>query len=109
TWQVRSTDGQTHNVQLLDSTSSELAVDNAKQAVTWGREPAGDLTLLKVGARQQHRLDNPGDDTRIDWGYAYTGARSDQSTSAIGGMKEVLDSFAASGKLPDGDDDRQPR
>jgi hypothetical protein len=109
TWQVRSTDGQTHNVQLLDSTSSELAVDNEKRAVTWGRESAGGLTLLRVGTKQQHRLDNPGDDTRIDWGYAYTGARSDQSTSAIGGMKAVLASFTGTGKLPQGDDIRQPR
>jgi len=109
TWQVRSTDGQTHSIQLLDSTSSELSVENNKQAVTWGRESAGDLTLLKVGSQQQRRLGNPGDDTRIDWGYAYTGARSDQSTSAIGGMKELLASFAESGKLPSNDDTRQPR
>ncbi|HEX4053141.1 MAG TPA: DUF4965 domain-containing protein [Tepidisphaeraceae bacterium] len=109
TWQVNSMDGQTHSVQLLYSTSSELAVDNTAQTVTWGRESAGDLTLLKVGSQQQRRLDNPGDDTRIDWGYAYTGARSDQSTSAIGGMKEVLASFTESGKLPGNDDTRQPR
>jgi Glutaminase A six helical-hairpin domain/Domain of unknown function (DUF5127)/Domain of unknown function (DUF4964) len=109
TWQVNSTDGQTHAVQLLDSTSSELAVDRISQPVTWGRESAGDLTLLKVGTHQQRRLGNPGDDTRIDWGYAYTGARSDQSTSAIGGMKQVLASFTESGKLPGADDTRQPR
>ncbi|HTW93793.1 MAG TPA: DUF5127 domain-containing protein, partial [Tepidisphaeraceae bacterium] len=109
TWQVKSTDGQTHSVQLFESTSSQLAVDNERQAVTWGREPAGDLTLLRVGSQRQRRLDNPGDDTRIDWGYAYTGARSDQSTSAIGGMTEVLASFIDTGKLPAGDDTRQPR
>jgi hypothetical protein len=109
TWQVRSTDGQTHSVQLLESTSSELAVENANQAVTWAREPAGDLTLLRVGTQQQRRLGNPGDDTRIDWGYAYTSARSDQSSSAIAGMKEILASFTTSGNLPQSDDTRQPR
>jgi hypothetical protein len=109
TWQVKSTDGQAHSVQLFDSTSSELAVENPNQAVTWSREPAGDLTLLKIGTQSQHRLGNAGDDTRIDWGYANTGARSDQSTSAIGGMKELLASFTESGKLPDADDTRQPR
>ena len=108
-WEVKSTDGQAHTVQLLDSTSSELAVENPRQAVTWARESAGDLTLLKIGSQQQHRLGNPGDDTRIDWGYAYTGARSDQSTSAIGGMKELLASFNETGKLPGDDDTRQPR
>ena len=109
TWDVRSTDGQTHAVQLLESTSSQLAVNNFDQAVTWGRQSAGDLTLLRVGSKQQLRLGNPGDDTRIDWGYAYTGARSDQSTSTIGGMKAILASFIDSGSLPGGDDARQPR
>ena len=109
TWQVNSTDGQGHSVQLFDSTSSQLAVNNFDQAVTWGRESAGDLTLLKVGSQQQRRLGTAGDDTRIDWGYAYTAARTDQSASAIGGMKELLDSFTNSGKLPDSDDPRQPR
>src|SRR5579872_1084592 len=61
TWQVRSTDGQSHSVQILESTSSELAVENPGQAVTWGREAAGELTLLKVGSQQQHRMGNPGD------------------------------------------------
>jgi len=96
-------------VQLLESTSSQLAVNNFDQAVTWGRQSAGDLTLLRVGSKQQLRLGNPGDDTRIDWGYAYTGARSDQSTSTIGGMKAILASFIDSGSLPGGDDARQPR
>ena len=109
TWEVKSTDGNAHSVQLLDSTSSQLSVDHLKQEVVWGREPAGDLTLLKVGSKQQIRLDNPGDDTRIDWGYAYTGARADQSTAAIGSMKTLLGSFDDTGTLPAEDDTRQPR
>jgi hypothetical protein len=109
TWDVRSTDGQSHSVQLLDTTSSQLAVDNPAQPVTWSRQIAGDLTLLKVGTEQQHRLGNPGDDTRIDWGFAFTAARSDQSTAAIGGMKELCSSFTDTGKLPDADDTRKPR
>jgi hypothetical protein len=109
TWEVRSTDGQPHSVQLLDTMSSELAVENPAQPVMWGRESAGDLTLLKFGTQQQRRLGNPGDDTRIDWGYAYLAARSDQSTASIGGMKSLLNSFCDSGKLPQSDDSRQPR
>ncbi len=109
TYDVRSTDGASHAVQLLDATSAQLAVDNFAQPVAWGREPAGDLTLLKVGSQRQVKLGNPGDDTRIDWGYAYTGARADQSTAAIGGVKEVLQAFVDGGKLPATDDARQPR
>ena len=109
TWEVKSVDGGAHAVQLLESTSSELAVDHSSQEVTWGRMPAGDLTLLKIGSVQQSLLSNAGDDTRIDWGYAYTGARADQSTAAIGGRGALLGSFVESGKLPVADDTRQPR
>ena len=109
TWNVNSTDGQSHAVQLLFSMSSELAVNVPDQAVTWNRDSAGDLTLLRVGTQSQHRLGNPGDDTRIDWGYAYAGAPSDQTTSVIAGKDAVLGSFTDTGKLPSADDARQPR
>jgi hypothetical protein len=109
TWDVRSTDGATHAVQLLDGTSALLTVNTPAQTVVWGRETAGDLTLLNVGTKRQNRLGTPGDDTRIDWGYAYTGARADWSTAAIGGMAPILESFYGSGKLPAEDDARQPR
>src|SRR5271155_1236254 len=60
TWQIRSTDSQSHSVQLLDTTSSELAIDKTSQAVTWARQTAGNLTLLRIGSQQQRRLGNPG-------------------------------------------------
>ena len=109
TWSARATDGGTHAVQLLYGTGAELAVDHLSQEVTWGRVPAGELTLLKVGSRPQIRLGNPGDDTRIDWGYAYTGARTGESTAAIGGRAAVVGAFVDTGRLPAVDDDRQPR
>jgi hypothetical protein len=109
TWDVRSIDGTAHAVQLIDSTSSQLTVNKLDQQVTWGREPAGNITLLKVGSESQPLLSNPGDDRRIDWGYAYTGARNDQCTAVIGGMRAVLGSFVGSGKLPGDDDKRMPR
>ena len=109
TWDVRSIDGASHAVQLMESTSSLLTVNDPAQEVTWDRTPAGDITLLKVGSVQQILLGNPGDDTRIDWGYAYTGARADQSTAAIGDRGTVLNSFTDSGKLPTMDDARKPR
>jgi hypothetical protein len=109
TWQIRATDGASHAVQLLESTSSQLAVDRTSQRVTGSTERAGDLTLLKVGTTQQVRLGNPGDDTRIDWGYACTGARSAQSTAAIGGMQAILHGFVDSGNLPAVFRDRMPR
>src|SRR5580693_6756789 len=49
TWQVRSTDGQEHAVELYDSASSELVVNKNEEKVAWAREPAGKLTALRVG------------------------------------------------------------
>jgi hypothetical protein len=104
TWEVSSTDGQAHAVQLFDSTSGLLTVDKPNQKITWSTEKAGDLTMLKIGTVDQRMLANAGDDTRIDWGYAYTVAKTGEATSNIGGNAELLNSFVATGKLPETDD-----
>ncbi len=109
TWQVRSVDGKAHAVALYDSASSELAVNKPAQAVAWRREAMGPLTALRVGAQAQTLLRPAGDDTRIDWGYAYLAAPTAQSKSAIGGAPELLAGFVRDGSLPAADDARQPR
>jgi len=109
TWEVRSVDGQEHAVELYDSTSSELAVNDPKEAVNWSRATAGRLLALRVGTVQQPVVGSSGDDHRIDWGYAYAAARAAEATAAIGGDKELLASFVAGGNLPDRDDTRMPR
>ena len=109
TWDVRSVDGKTHAVSLYDSTSSELAVNMPAQKVQWGRDAAGKLTALKVGSVDQTYFDPAGDDTRIDWGYAYAAAPTAQSTAAIGADADLLNQFVAQGTLPAQDDTRMPR
>ncbi len=109
TWNVASNDGKPHAVSLYDSTSSELAVNTNDQPVVWQRETAGPLTALRVGSQAQTLFRPAGDDTRIDWGYAYVAAPTAQSKSAIGGDTELLSGFVANGTLPATDDARQPR
>jgi hypothetical protein len=109
TWEVRSTDNQPHAVQLFDSTSGLLTVNKPDQKITWSTEKAGDLTMLKIGTVDQRMLGNPGDDTRIDWGYAYTVAKTGEATSNIGGNGTLLNSFVATGKLPETDDAKTGR
>src|SRR5437588_12652466 len=53
TWQVRSVDGKEHTVEIYDSTSSQLAVNDPKEAVVWARETAGNLTALRIGTADQ--------------------------------------------------------
>jgi hypothetical protein len=109
TWSVRSVDGKPHAVTIYDSTSSELAVNDQSQTVGWSRQKFGPLTALSVGTDTQPMLDPPGDDTRIDWGYAYVAAQAKQSIAAIGGDNELTSAFVTNGVLPTTDDVRQPR
>ena len=71
TWSVRAADGRGHEVSLYDSTDALLAVNTPDQKVEWSRQTMGRLTALRVGTVNQPLLTPPGDDVRIDWGYAY--------------------------------------
>jgi hypothetical protein len=109
TWSVRSVDGKSHAVSLFDSASSQLSVNTPDQKVAWSREKAGSLTALKVGTVAQTLFSPAGDDTRIDWGYAYLAAPTAQAQAAIGATDDLLSSFVQTGALPAGDDTRMPR
>ena len=46
-WQVKSTDGKAHEVQLYYDNTAELVVSNAKtEKVTWSTERFGDVEAL---------------------------------------------------------------
>ena len=109
TWTVHSLDGADHEVAIYDSTSSYLAVNQLRQKVAWSRATFGPLTALRVGTVAQTLLMPAGDDTRIDWGYAYAAAPTADSKAAIGGNGLLLNTFIAEGKLPATDDARMPR
>ena len=109
TWTVRSTDGKAHAVSVYDGTSSALAVNEVRNKVTWARETMGELTALRVGAEPQTLLAPAGDDTRINWGYAYAVAGTAHAKAAVGGNDALMKSFVESGKLPERDDERMPR
>ena len=109
TWEVKSLDGKPHAVSVLFSASSELAVDSSYQKVSWERPRVEGLTVLKIGNQEQPYLQRAGDDSRIDWGYAYIAASAGESTGAIGSEQSLLQSFISSGKLPAEDDSNQPR
>jgi hypothetical protein len=108
TWAVKSVDGKSHTVSLYDSTSSALTVNVQDTAVTWQRETDGPLTALKTGAAIQTLFDPRGDDTRINWGYAYVAAPTGQSQACLGGNDVLIKSFTDNGMLP-AQDDAPPR
>ncbi len=108
-WSIRSVDNTKHAVVIYDSTSSLLTVNTPQQQVNWDRQTAGDLVTLRSGTTGQTYLTPAGDDTRIDWGYAYVAAPASQAASAIGGSQALIASFMRDGKIPPGDDTRMPR
>ena len=108
-WSVSSVDGQTHSVQIYDSTSSELAVNTTDQTVQWSRQTAGAVTALNVGTTTQTVFSPAGDGVRIDWGYAYVAANTALSTSSIGGDSSLISAFESTGDLSNTDDTTGPR
>ncbi len=109
TWDVRAVDGKSHAVSIYQSASAHLSVNLPGQDVTWKREPMGALSALRVGTQDQPYLSPVGDITRIDWGYAYAAAPTQNSSSAICENNAMLVSFIESGALPLADDARKPR
>ena len=109
TWTVRALDGAAHRVEIYDSTSAQLAVNQPGESVAWARETMGALTALRVGTAAQNVLGQAGDDARIDWGYAYAAAPSAEASAAAGANGALIGSFARSGALPPSDDTRMPR
>ncbi|HEX2971408.1 MAG TPA: DUF5127 domain-containing protein, partial [Tepidisphaeraceae bacterium] len=72
TWQVRSTDGSGHQVQVYYDNTAELVVHDPKvEKVTFAAEQVGEIGVLKVGSADQPVLRRKGDRVRINWGYQY--------------------------------------
>jgi hypothetical protein len=109
TWEVRSVDAKPHAVQIYDSVSSQLVVNNFQEKVEWGRESAGKLTALRIGTTSQKVVGSSGDDHRINWGYAYLAADARQSRGALGAHQDLVSTFVKSGSLPVANDTRMPR
>lgn len=109
-WEVHPLDRKGHDVALYFDASSELAVHEPSQQVSWERFRADTLTVLKLGTQQQPVLARSGDDVRIDWGHLLLGVPSNsRSAAGIYAAAVSRDAFASGRSLPEADDTRQPR
>jgi hypothetical protein len=99
-WQVKSTDGKNHEVQIYFEASPEFAVNTINQPVRSDMFSENGLTFLKTGTIEQPVLAKKGDDLRIDWGYFYLVSKPDNSvTMEIGDATSLRQKFISSGKL----------
>jgi hypothetical protein len=110
TWDVRSTDGKTHEASVYYDNSAELVVDQPNQEVVWSRPEIKGLTVMKLGTKAQPVLKKSGDDRRIDWGYEYVAVPAQSGVgSTIAADVVARGAFAKSGELPKKDDEKMPR
>ncbi len=109
-WQVRSIDGQAHQVSLYLDADGTLAANDRTQPVTASRAGIPGLDLARIGTQAQDVLGRFGDDVRIDWGYFYLAVpRNEGAHHLVAGNESYRDAFVQHGSLPDEDDIGQAR
>ena len=96
-----------HDLSVFIDVDPVIAVNTPDEAVTWGRSSVQGMTVLNVGSRDQHLLNRPGDDLRVDWGYFHLGV-PDADQAQVVESSGAMRSFAASGSLPAADDMDMP-
>jgi hypothetical protein len=93
-YKVQTTDGLKHDVKVLFSASTNIAVNSTGQEVTAQKYLDKGLLISKAGTVEQPVLKKKGDDVRIDWGYMYVAAPNSASvTQYITKQADVLPSF----------------
>lgn len=110
TWEVRSIDGNQHEVSLYFDGDAEFCVNTPDQRVTWGRLRVPGVNVIEMGSQMQPILQKKGDDLRIDWGYVYfCSPESQQGLSAIAPADVARRAFIDGDSLPASDDFGMPR
>lgn len=98
-WHVRSLDKRLHKVQIYESSSGLLTVNNPRQSVEWSRLKMGSLTALRISSSDQTYLRPAGDDVRINWGSLYAVSATKGSNAAQGNGRMLERAFANSGEI----------
>ncbi|KAA6440321.1 DUF4965 domain-containing protein [Dyadobacter flavalbus] len=99
-YDVKSSDGKTHDVQILNAVSGLWAVNDYSQDVTGKTANANGLLMLSLANKEQKLLARKGDNVRIDWGQAYLSAPSNIAKSfATGASTDLVKSFTTNGIL----------
>lgn len=101
TWSVNSLDGKAHEVSIYYDNTAALVVNTPGELVTWSRETANGLNVLKMGTEAQSILGKAGDRIRIDWGYLYVAAPEASGAAAeVSSRRRTLGAFVKNGGAP---------
>ncbi len=100
-WTVKSLDGSKHEVEIYVDISGAASINKRGQKVTWEKGKFKDLEVLKMGTQRQAILKKSGDDIRIDWGYLYLAANTNETSQTyIGRNEDAMDAFANAENFP---------
>ena len=97
-YQVRSNDGEEHDVQFYYGTTPELTVDNNSQATVTTIVSDGGRQYIKSGSKDQKVLGKAGDLITIDWGYLYL--PDVNGSVSVAAPELTASTFASTGALP---------
>lgn len=97
-YQVKSDDGQKHDVQFYLSTTAQLTVNEMNQPTISEIVTEKGVKYLKAGSEEQKVLGRSGDLISIDWGYLYIPAIN--GDIAMGSAETTESDFVKTGKLP---------
>jgi Domain of unknown function (DUF4965)/Domain of unknown function (DUF5127)/Domain of unknown function (DUF1793)/Domain of unknown function (DUF4964) len=102
-FEVRSIDGDTHDVAIEFDASSLISTNTPEQRVTWSRVRLKGMEVLRAGTTDQPVLEKSGDNLRIDWGYLYLAVSESQAAVLQAGYT-ARTNFVESGRLPEADE-----
>jgi hypothetical protein len=107
-WDVASSDGAGHAIEVYLHLGGEVAVNDAGQRVSAHRETLPGFVAAKVGSVDQRVLGSTGDDWRIDWGYGWIAApASAAGTASVACARSatLISAFRTTGTLAVADED----
>eukprot|EP01087_Luapelamoeba_hula_P009335 TRINITY_DN2407_c0_g1_i1.p1 TRINITY_DN2407_c0_g1~~TRINITY_DN2407_c0_g1_i1.p1 ORF type:complete len:693 (-),score=120.69 TRINITY_DN2407_c0_g1_i1:52-2130(-) len=107
---VRSTDGKNHDVQIYYDNTAEWAVNTVDEVVAWNRYSQNSLDIMRLGTVAQQIFGKSGDGVGIDWGYVYVSSPSQNGlTTSMNSAQNTRSQFVSSGSLPGDDMINMPR
>jgi hypothetical protein len=98
TYELKPTDGKTHDVSVYFDANGEITVNEPRQQITATASQVEKLAVLRVGSKDQPVLSKKGDDLRIDWGYLYLAVDSAGATATLSSGVELRNAFASLAK-----------
>ena len=99
-YDIRSNDGQKHDVSIYMEASPRWALDQPYQESVSETFTDGNLVFVKSGSKEQDILAKKGDDLRIDWGYFYLAADKGNTSASIGNSGQLREAYVKGETLP---------